>query len=189
MKTTQQIHLPQDLRIIYKDYRIPFLKWIQGKFPMSEDDAEDIFQNAVVIFYDKVTTGKLTELYSGIKTYLFGIGQNLAYDYLRAQRRKVHEPEEILFRHVVDDSDQEDKMQFEEDLRRAMQALDLLGEPCKSILQLFYFEHQPLEAICQCMNYKSKGSIKVQKCKCLQRLRKLMEVANSGAVISEVEKV
>lgn len=188
MKTSHQIHLPQDLRIIYKEYRVPFLKWIQGKFPMSEDDAEDIFQNAVVIFYDKVTTGKLTELHSSIKTYLFGIGQNLAHDYLRAQKRKVHEPEEILFRHVVDDSDHEDKIQFEEDLRRAMQALDLLGEPCKSILQLYYFEHQSLESICQLLGYKSKESVKVQKCKCLQRLRKLMKAANSEAV-SEVVSV
>ena len=162
------------LKKIYREYRIPFIQWITGKFPLRQEDAEDIFQNAVVIFYDKVSTGKLTELKSSVKTYLFGIGQNLAYETMRKQNKYPEGPSELLVNHIVDDSGYEEKMQFEQNLRNAWRGLNLMGDPCKSILQLFYFERQPLESICQLMQYKNAETVKVKKFKCLQRLRKLM---------------
>lgn len=162
------------LKAIYKEYRIPYIKWITNAFHLRQEDAEDLFQNTVVIFYDQVSTGKVTELRSSVKTYLFGIGRNLALEYMRKQQKHPEGPSELLINHIVDDSGYEDKMQFEEDLRSAWRGLNLMGDPCKSILQLFYFERQALESICQLMNYKNAETVKVKKFKCLQRLKKLM---------------
>ena len=162
------------LKKLYQEYRIPFVQWMINKYSISEEDAKDLFQNAVVILYDKVSTGKLSELQSSVKTYLFGIGKNLAYEFMRKKQKYPEAPSELLLNHVVDDSGHENKMQFETDLRNAMRGLNLMGDPCKSILQLFYFERQPLESICQLMQYKNAETVKVKKFKCLQRLKKLM---------------
>ena len=159
---------------LYKEYRQPFIQWIVNKYSLHEEDAKDLFQNAVVILYDKVSTGKITELQSSVKTYLFGIGKNLAYEHMRKQQKYPEGPSELLINHVVDDSDYEDKVRFEQDLRNASRALSELGDPCKSILQLFYFERQSMESICQMMHYKNAETVKVKKFKCLLRLKKLM---------------
>ncbi|HLF62587.1 MAG TPA: sigma-70 family RNA polymerase sigma factor [Saprospiraceae bacterium] len=162
------------LKRLYQEYRIPFIQWLTAKYPIGEEDAKDIFQNVVVIFYDQVSSGKLTELRSGVKTYLFGIGKNLAHESMRKQQKYPEGPSELLINHVVDDSGYEDKMQFEADLRNAWRGLNLMGDPCKSILQLFYFERQSMESICQLMQYKNAETVKQKKFKCLKRLKKLM---------------
>ncbi len=162
------------LKGLYKEYRIPFIQWMTGTYRLSEEDAEDMFQNVVVIFYDQVSTGKLTELRSSVKTYLFGIGKNLARESMRRQQKYPEGPSELLINHVVDDSGYEDKVKFEQDLRNASRGLNLMGDPCKSILQFFYFDRQSLESICTLMQYKNAETVKVKKFKCLQRLKKLM---------------
>lgn len=169
------------LKRLYKEYRIPFIQWITGTYRLSEQDAQDIFQNVIIIFYDQISTGKLTELRSSVKTYLFGIGKNLARDFMRKQQKYPEGPSELLINHIVDESGYADKMQFEDDLRNAWRGLNIMGDPCKSILQLFYFDRQSLESICTLMQYKNAETVKVKKFKCLQRLKKL--------IVGETEKV
>lgn len=163
------------LRSLYDECREPFIQWITGKFSLNEEDARDLFQQVMVIFYDQVATGKVTELRSSIKTYLFGIGQNLAREAMRKQQKFPGAPSEVLLQHIVDDSGYEDKMAFEINLRNAYRGLNLMGDPCKSLLQFFYFDRMSMESICTLMNYKNPETTKVKKFKCLQRLKQLMQ--------------
>jgi DNA-directed RNA polymerase specialized sigma24 family protein len=78
---------------------------------------------------------------------------------------------QMLFDYVVSESDTEEQEAFESELREALDAIDRLGEPCKTILQQFYFEGKSLTEICRHIGYKNVESVKVQKCKCLRRLR------------------
>ena len=52
-------------------------------------------------------------------------------------------------------------------------ALKLLGEPCKTIIEDFYINNRSMKEICEEFGYTNADNAKNQKYKCLQRLKKL----------------
>ncbi len=52
-------------------------------------------------------------------------------------------------------------------------ALALLGEPCKTIIEDFYINNRSMKEICEEFGYTNADNAKTQKYKCLQRLKKL----------------
>ena len=51
------------------------------------------------------------------------------------------------------------------------QAMTGLGDPCRSILQLFYYKRMSMEDITALMGYKNAATTKNLKYKCLKRLQ------------------
>ena len=72
---------------------------------------------------------------------------------------------------VEDDVEQhsERDMQF----TKMQSALQLLGEPCKRIIEDFYINNRSMQEICESFGYTNADNAKTQKYKCLQRLKKL----------------
>ncbi|HLR49439.1 MAG TPA: hypothetical protein VK076_02575, partial [Candidatus Sphingobacterium stercoripullorum] len=62
----------------------------------------------------------------------------------------------------------------ERKFNKLSKALDLLGEPCKSVIISFYLKDKTMKEISLKMGYSNSDSAKNQKYKCLQRLKKLM---------------
>ena len=54
------------------------------------------------------------------------------------------------------------------------QALNEIGEPCKSILVYFFFNQLTMEEIAAKMGYTNADNVKNQKYKCFKRLKKLV---------------
>lgn len=52
-------------------------------------------------------------------------------------------------------------------------ALDRLGEPCRSIIEDFYIKNHSMDEIRGKFGYTNADNAKNQKYKCLQRLKKL----------------
>ena len=63
--------------------------------------------------------------------------------------------------------------EVEEHIELAKSCLEKLGDPCKSILELFYYHKMSMEDIQQHAGYKNSATAKNIKYKCLRRLRKL----------------
>lgn len=161
------------LRTIYRDCRTPFIRWIRQEFSCTEEDAIEFFQTAVVIFYDNVITGKLSELHGEVQGYLFSIGRNKAHEWLRHRRRQGHEATDLLLAHLKEDHPDEDEQEFAHQLQTVKGGLEQLGEPCRSVLEYFYYFQWTMQAISEKMGYKNEDTVKTLKYKCLQRLQKL----------------
>lgn len=161
------------LRTIYRDCRTPFIRWIRQEFNCSDEDAIEFFQTAVVIFYDNVITGKLTELRVEVQGYLFSIGRNKAHEWLRHRRRQGHEATDLVLAHLKEDYQAEDELEFTRQLQAVKGGLERLGEPCRSMLEYFYYFQWSMQAIGEKMGYKNEDTVKTLKYKCLQRLQKL----------------
>jgi DNA-directed RNA polymerase specialized sigma subunit len=58
-------------------------------------------------------------------------------------------------------------------LNKMENALKLLGEPCKTIMEDFYMHSKSMQEICERFGYTNADNAKTQKYKCLQRLKKL----------------
>ena len=156
---------------VYATYRSEFISWMTRTFPISEDDCKDIYQVTILIFYDNVRSGKLTNMVSSIKTYLFGIGKNLAHENMRKAKRITSiDQKEWLREHLVDDH------QAPEDnnaLAIARAAVSQLGDPCRKLVELYYYQKKSMQEISVLLNYKNADTAKNQKYKCMEKLRKL----------------
>ena len=156
---------------VYQRYRPPFIQWAQNSYKVDESTAADVFQDAVICLYRNIVKGKLENLTSSLKTYLFAIGKNVL-------RKKLQTP--VALDHddlrVVENLQAEPVDHFAENDRQRLVArlMDTIGEPCRSILQYYYFRGFSMEAIAQAMNYKNENVVKTQKLRCLTSLKKMM---------------
>ena len=162
-----------ELAIIYEEYRTEFLQWITKEYDCSMDDGKDLYQLVILIFYDNIKRGKLEHLVSSIKTYLFGIGKNLAKDNMRKEKKFIPiNQEKWIKEYLIDEPDQ----QIDDNVfAMAKKALVKLGQPCQRLIELFYYENKSMQEITEAMNYKNADTAKNQKSKCMARLRKLVD--------------
>ena len=163
------------LKEVYLHYREPFFAYIQNSFSLDPEHIKELFQLSIVIFYDNVVTGKLETLNSGLKTYLFAIGKNKAQELLREKRKISQHLDEVLIETILDEDEVEDKKQLETDILLITQALESLGEPCKKILQLFYYQQLSMSQISEALAYKNAKTTKNLKYKCIKRLQKIYQ--------------
>jgi RNA polymerase sigma-70 factor (ECF subfamily) len=162
-----------ELGMVYEEYRTEFLRWITREYECSDDDSKDIYQLTILIFYDNVRTGKLERLVSSVKTYLFGIGKNIVMENRRkAYRQTPIDQERWLKEYLIDEPTDVIQEPFFE---IAKNALSKLGDPCRRLVELFYYDRKSLEEISELLSYKNPETAKNQKCKCMKRLRKLCE--------------
>jgi RNA polymerase sigma factor (sigma-70 family) len=137
----------------------------------SAQDAKDVFQDAMVIFYEKAVADTFV-LSASVGTFLVGISRNL---WRRELDRRARLPlAELTGQHA----EAPGEVAAEEPI--ALPVLDYvarLGEKCQSLLLAFYYFQQPLEQIAGTHHYGSIRSATVQKFKCLERLRKSVRAA------------
>jgi RNA polymerase sigma factor (sigma-70 family) len=135
------------------------------------DDAKDIYQEAIIILYNKVKTGDF-ELSSKLKTYIYSVCRRLWLKRLSQISRyggDIKDFEEYLSVDDETENNNERDIQF----NKMGDALRLLGEPCKAIIEDFYINNRSMQEICESFGYTNADNAKTQKYKCLQRLRKL----------------
>jgi RNA polymerase sigma factor (sigma-70 family) len=140
------------------------------------NDAADIFQEAMVILYEKAQSDDF-RLTCKISTYLFAVSKHLWYKKLqKLQRQPGALPDNA-------GSDEEMDWAYEDDINvhherevhyeQLNAALSQLGEPCSSLLKAFYHHDKSMSEIAADFGYTNPDNAKTQKYKCLARLRKL----------------
>ncbi len=137
----------------------------------STDDAKDIFQEALVVLYEKAKSGNF-ELHCQIKTYLFAVARRL---WLKKLHQNQHYSPELDIPEETVATD-EDLGLYEErtrDFELMDKAMHFLGEPCKSLLEAYYIQKQRMNDIALRFGYTNADNAKNQKYKCLMRLKKL----------------
>jgi RNA polymerase sigma factor (sigma-70 family) len=137
----------------------------------SADDAKDIYQEAIIILYNKIKAGDF-ELSSKLKTFLYSVCRRLWLKRLSQMTRYGGD-----IRDFQEHSDVDDEVEKQNDLdiqfNKMESALQLLGEPCKTIVEDFYIHSRSMQEICERFGYTNADNAKTQKYKCLQRLKKL----------------
>ncbi len=136
----------------------------------SEDEAKDIFQESVIIFYEKATQPAF-ELSSSIGTFLYGVSNNLWLKRLRDI--KAHEVDWGACKAMPFENEFE--MESQESNKLIDKLLEELGNPCKTLLQNYYYLKMSMREIAQSMGYSSENIAKNQKYKCLERAKKMVK--------------
>ncbi|MFN8438877.1 MAG: sigma-70 family RNA polymerase sigma factor [Cytophagales bacterium] len=130
-----------------------------------EIEAEDLFQDVIVVFWQKVTSGELV-LSAKISTYLYGISHNLWQKELKRKNKYSSE---------IEDKPQEEFKDRDEHIKIVQEALEHLGSGCKEILMYYYFEDRSMTDIAELMGLSNADTAKSKKYKCKQELDKLLK--------------
>ena len=135
------------------------------------DDARDIFQEAMIVLYEKARSGSF-ELNSQLKTYLYSVSRRLWLKRLNQQQRFSPEVENLEASIPVEE-DLERHEQRNKDFLVMEQSLKSVGEPCKSLLEAYYLQKKNMVEIALDFGYTNADNAKNQKYKCLMRLKKI----------------
>jgi len=152
-----------------------------GYFPMilqfilsnngDEDDAKDVYQEAIIVLYNKIKSGDF-ELSSKLKTYIYSVCRRIWLKKLSKESKKAINVADFEDIEAVD-TDMEALEEKDQQFEKMKSSLDLLGEPCKTIIQDFYINNLSMQEISEKFGYTNTDNAKTQKYKCLQRLKKL----------------
>ena len=137
----------------------------------SPEDAKDIFQEAMIVLYEKAKSG-VFELNCLLKTYLYSVCRRLWLKRLSQMQRTVAEVENMEDAVAV-----EEQLEWHEqqnaDFHLMEKAMQSLGEPCRSLLEAYYLQKKSMVEIAGNFGYTNADNAKNQKYKCLMRLKKL----------------
>jgi len=137
----------------------------------SADDAKDIFQEAMIVLYEKARTGSF-ELNCQIKTFVYSVSRRLWLKRLQQQNRYTA-PGDSMESVVAVEEDLEAHEQRNAEFDMMEKAISNLGEPCKSLLEAYYLQKQNMQVIAAKFGYTNAENAKNQKYKCLVRLKKI----------------
>lgn len=165
----------ETLDVIYLQYKEGFLDFA-NRYPITVDDGLDIYQDSIIVLYENILRGKLDQLKSSIKTYLYAVGK-----YKIFARLKVESQHEALQGdELIEDMTLLEIETAEERLKLLQQAYLHLGPRCQEVLKLFYYEGLKLEDIKDRLSYDSKNTVKSQKSRCLKQLKDLIQTNGNG---------
>lgn len=128
------------------------------------EDAEDIYQEALIVFYNKAVSPDFT-LTSTINTYLYSICR---FMWLERSRKQQQNPFIELQKDILPNEEFSEALQREEQFKLAEKVITELGERCRELLIMFYYKSMKLKAIASKMGYNSENTTKNQKYKCLE---------------------
>jgi len=158
------------LEEIYKAY-FPMILQLVVMNNGNDDDAKDVFQESVIVLYDKVKKGDFV-LNSKLKTFIYSVCRRLWLKRLSQKSRNtgnITDFEDVLT--VEDDIERHEEKDRQFTMMES--ALGRLGEPCKTIIEDYYINNRSMQEICEKFGYTNADNAKNQKYKCLQRLKKL----------------
>ncbi|RCH56457.1 sigma-70 family RNA polymerase sigma factor [Mucilaginibacter hurinus] len=124
------------------------------------DDAKDIFQDALVIYYEKVIAGP-AQINNSDTAYLLGIARHLWLK--RLKHNDLKRP--------LDNYDFEDEHEQAASANAIMAYLETAGQRCMELLRAFYYDKLAVKDIAALFGYAGERSATVQKYKCLEKVR------------------
>ena len=158
------------IRQLYREF-FPLTKSIVEKNSGSYQDAEDVFQDAVIVLFQKIHAGPLV-LNCSLKTFFFSICKNIWKQRLDRKWRLLYQDD--LVNELPADYDgvqievDEEKL---EKIRLFQVHFASLPKDCQKILKLFLMKVS-LKEIAHQMGFKDAAYAKTRKYLCKNMLRK-----------------
>lgn len=148
----------------------------------SEEEADDMFQDAVVVLYKQVTTGKHDRI-EKINYYLFGIVRNLWIN--RVKKMNRHTPLENTHYRLSGDHNPLSDLLADEKEKTLKDVFSKIGEKCIELLNYSIYQKLSMVEIAEKMGFASPDAAKTHNYRCK---KKLSELVHKNAVTVSVLK-
>lgn len=134
----------------------------------SQEEAEDVFQEAIASFFKRVVIDPNFRLTDSVKGYIYGTARNLYYSSKRKEV-KLSELNEI----GLDDEIQENTIGYDH-IEITKKVLTYATTTCRQVL-MYWAANCSMREIATLMNYKSEVMARKKKYECIQKLIRFFE--------------
>ncbi|WP_426671029.1 RNA polymerase sigma factor [Mucilaginibacter sp. McL0603] len=148
---------------LYKS-TFPAVAKYTSKMGGSFDEAKDIFQDALVIYYEKAVARSLS-VQTNEKAYLMGIAKHLWLKKHHANSKQV----------PLEGFDVESEAEAQPSGNKILSFLQTAGKKCMELLRSFYYDGVPLTEVAESFGFSGVRSATVQKYKCLEKVRETVK--------------
>jgi RNA polymerase sigma factor (sigma-70 family) len=148
------------IQFVYRKYFRQIRSFVEANSG-TRMDAEDVFQDALVVIYQKSISGSLV-LSSTLNTFLYSICKNLWRQQLHKRGLLPEHHESIEADRLADTHTPELFQEEAEKLRLFSKHFDKLSEPDQKFLKMV-LNKEPLSRIASVMGYKSYAYAKARK--------------------------
>ncbi|MBS1610130.1 MAG: sigma-70 family RNA polymerase sigma factor [Bacteroidetes bacterium] len=164
--------MDESIKMVYRQYFGLLSSYVINNSG-SQQDAEDIFQEVIVSFIDLVQRAKFRGE-SSVKTFLYSMNRNTWLNELKRRGRSefrerkfelVRGDEEVDVSHFIADREAKNEV---------LSVVARLGEACKKILLLFYYENMGMKEILENTDYENEQVVRNKKYKCLKQLEHMI---------------
>jgi RNA polymerase sigma factor (sigma-70 family) len=152
------------LEFLYKKYYRMMTKLVITNSG-TEEEARDVYQEALIVFWQKCVSGNLV-MTSKISTYIYSICQNLWRKELDRKKRLSSEEKDTAVSMDTDTAERE---------RIIARCIDQLGDTCKKVLMLYYFDELSMQDIADRLGFANTDTAKTKKYKCKKKLDELVK--------------
>lgn len=137
----------------------------------TDQDAQDVLQESLVILWERVRSGRFEQT-AQLGTFLFGIAKNLWRRSLARSRRESPLDAESQ---VGDDAlSALESMVGQEEKAMVAAAMEEIGETCRQLLLLYYWEELSMEQIALQMGFANATTAKSKKYQCKKALERIL---------------
>jgi RNA polymerase sigma factor (sigma-70 family) len=140
----------------------------------SKEDANDIFQDAVIVLFNQIRLNKFNENHS-IDAFIYSVARNLWIDKVRRDKKFTSFDSNNDYLNRSSDTDHLEYLIQKEKSSAMQQVFKLLDEKCQKILHFVIYEKRTMKEIKELMGYSSDDVAKTNHYRCKQYLSKLVK--------------
>lgn len=161
------------LESLYDLHREAFFRWAGSRFDCNYAALQDAWQDAVIVFYDQVKSGRLKSLQCSVKTYLFAVGFRVLSASGRKQKKwiKLDEIDGLLEAQVMTFEWDDPWLEEREILLATLQEL---SPQCQQLLTQRYYAEKTLPELQAEFGYNSLDTLNVSLSRCLKKLKQMI---------------
>ena len=149
------------------------LSWFVMNNNGNAEDAQDIFQEVMVSFIHLVQQGKFRGE-STIKTFLYSMNRNIWFNELKRRGRSDEREKKFEMLKEEDQRSIDNVLEQRETNQQLIKIMEELGENCKKILILYYYENYSMKEILTELKYENEQVVRNKKYKCLKKLEEMI---------------
>jgi len=145
----------------------------------TQDDAEDVLQEALVVLWERIRSGTFVHQ-AKLSTFIYATARNIWLRRLSRQRREFPATDDIVDT-ISDDSNPLDELEENEQIVAVRRAMEQLGNPCRDLLLLYYWEERSMEEIAVKLGFANADTAKSKKYQCKKSLESIVKRLLGGA--------
>ncbi|NIF03819.1 sigma-70 family RNA polymerase sigma factor [Chryseobacterium sp. Tr-659] len=157
--------------ILYQQY-FRYTKKFILKNSGNIEDAEDIFQDSLLILYEKLNADHF-KAQTCLGNYIIGISKNLWLKKLKNKNFYITSPEDYFLehQHEISAAIEDEKYYWE----KILGYVKSISSHCQNLIHDIFVENKSIEEIQNKYQYSSKHNAQNQKYKCVEQIRKIKD--------------
>lgn len=163
--------IDETLKDLYKNW--PDLKRFMKSIGCPSNDAEDLFQESLLIYIRKLKDPSFT---LSVEPYYY-IKNTCKFLWYNQARKEGKNPKIELPENVADYEN--DWFNREMKLQRIEKAIDQIGKQCQQLLKMFYGLGQNMVDIAEKLGFRNDNVAKAQKYRCVNKVKDIVRSQES----------